>query len=108
MPRAEDELKRKAKYPEPVTFRPRSSDARALLEAVATVRGTSVSKFVAEAAERYAFEVVRKMGKDEFAAQLREIEERQQRMTDRLMASLDEDESLDAKPATQHNSVTEP
>ena len=97
----------RANYADPVTFRPKTPEARALLEAVATVRGLSVSKFVAESAERSAVEFVRKMGKEEFAARLEEIEARQQRLRTQFMASLDEElDGLDNKSGADDNPMS--
>ncbi|WP_345509315.1 hypothetical protein [Terrabacter aeriphilus] len=70
----------------PVTFRPKNAESRALLEAVAQHRGLSVSKLVAEAADKFARQYIEKVGPEKFASDLHEAAERRERSLQRQVA----------------------
>jgi hypothetical protein len=81
--------------PVPVTFRPKSPQARALLEAVARHRGVSLSKLAAEATDHFARLYVEKVGAEQFSADLRSIHDREQRVSERMLQDILNDPGVD-------------
>lgn len=75
---------------QPITFRASSPEARQLIEDVARHRGISLSKLAAAVMEDFAAKYIRKVGPQQFADDLRQVDEMEQRNRDRFLAGLDD------------------